>query len=191
MARPASDKRERLTAAAVRLATTRGLAATTLGAIAEEAGVPAGSVYYYFKTREDVVSAVVEALHARQRDLMASWEAEEDPRARLTACITHHVATADDLRAHGSPVAAVCAELRRSGDPRATDAADIIATLVSWVAAQFAAMGFGPEAARARATHLVTGLEGAATLAHALDDPAPLEREAAHLGRWIAQTRSP
>ncbi|MDN4475256.1 TetR/AcrR family transcriptional regulator [Demequina sp. SYSU T00192] len=190
MPRPPSDKRERLTAAAATLAHARGLAGATIGAIADEAGVAPGSVYYYFRTRDDIARAVVDAQHARYRDLLDRWDEDPDPRARLVSYVDHHLGDVAMYRAHGCPVATLSLDLRREDAAMEAAAASVPTMLIGWVTAQFEALGFAPAAARARATHLFTGIQGAAALTHALDDPAPLEREGAHLKRWIAQTRS-
>src|SRR6516165_8443735 len=41
-----------------------GFAATTIAGITEEAGVSTGSFYNYFRTKEDILRAVVERIHA-------------------------------------------------------------------------------------------------------------------------------
>jgi AcrR family transcriptional regulator len=59
--------------------------ATTLAAIAEAADVPSGNVYYYFKTRDDLVRAVVDA---RAREIATVLDAvgkRLNPRSRLKA----------------------------------------------------------------------------------------------------------
>jgi len=60
-------KRERLIAAAAQLLHQQGIERTTLAEIATAADVPAGNVYYYFKTKDDVIAAVIEAMHGRSR----------------------------------------------------------------------------------------------------------------------------
>ncbi len=57
-------KRERLVAAAIQLLHQQGIERTTLADIAKAADVPAGNVYYYFKTKDEVIAAVIEA-HTR------------------------------------------------------------------------------------------------------------------------------
>ena len=52
-------------AAAIRLLHQQGIERTTLADIAKVADVPAGNVYYYFKTKDEVIAAVIEA-HAQQ-----------------------------------------------------------------------------------------------------------------------------
>src|SRR6516165_6500617 len=81
-------KRERLVAAAVQLLHQQGIEGTTLADIAHEADVPAGNVYYYFKTKDEVIAAVVDA-HIRQvKDTLASIDARHrSPKARLKALV--------------------------------------------------------------------------------------------------------
>lgn len=189
MPRPASDKLERLTAAATRLAHTRGFERTTIGDIAAEAGVASGSVYYYFKTKEDVGRAIIDAIVADDAGRYAAWDAIPDARDRLTAYIDAVLERADTFRRSGSPVGALCTDLRKFSAELGDAAAAIVRESVDWAAEQFVALGFTPDAASARALHLVTGMEGAALLSHALDTTEPLEREAAHLKRWIANTK--
>ena len=56
----ATDKRERLVDAAVTLFHHRGYGQTSLSDIAEQSGVPLGNVYYYFKTKADVLYYIVD-----------------------------------------------------------------------------------------------------------------------------------
>lgn len=178
MPRPPSDKRERLTAAAIHLARREGLDATTLSAIADAAGVPQGSVYYYFKTKTDVAQAVAEGI---AESLSAQRTALDGPPADALVGFLHaYVTDGDTVRAYGSLLATSSAG---TGSNRAHHEA------LAWLTDRFAELGFAAEAARARAIHLLAGVEGGASLAHALDDPEPLKREAAHLERWVRSTQ--
>lgn len=188
MPRPASDKRARLTAAAATLAYTRGLDRSTLADIAEEAGIAPGSVYYYFKTKEEAGRAVVESVRARFASGMEEWGRAEDPRDRLSAYLDMYLEDAAQVTAHGCPIGSLSSELRKASPDLGDAAADVLRATVGWAAEQFEALGYSAEAARARALHLVTGVQGAAALANALGDAEPLEREAAHLKRWIARS---
>ncbi len=59
------DLREVLLRATARLFERRGYAAVTLRMIAAEAGVTTGSLYYYFKDKEEVVRVILETGHRR------------------------------------------------------------------------------------------------------------------------------
>src|SRR3984885_872985 len=79
-------KRQRLIDAACEVFYTRGVERTTLADIAAAAGIPLGNVYYYFKTKNDLIQAVVEAHLAEARAMLAAIDhAYPGPRERLTA----------------------------------------------------------------------------------------------------------
>lgn len=189
MPRPASDKRERLAAAAAELVATRGLDGATIAAIAARAGVAPGSVFYYLKSKDEVAVAAVGALAREREEAIADWSVAADPQARLSAYLA--AAAADAARtARTGNAATLAAQLRASAPEAAQLAASVIRATIDWAATQFEQLGHSESASRARALHLVTGIEGAGQLAHALDDPTPIEREAAHLSRWVANSRS-
>src|SRR5918995_6254411 len=86
VARP--GKRERLVGAACDLVYRQGVESTTLADIAEAADVPVGNVYYYFKAKDDIVAAVVQA-HVNQIEssIAALERRHRSPRARLKALV--------------------------------------------------------------------------------------------------------
>ncbi|WP_430867844.1 TetR/AcrR family transcriptional regulator [Demequina aurantiaca] len=190
MPRPASDKKQRLTSAATTLTLTQGFERTTIAEIARAADVASGSVYYYFKTKEDVGQAIVDALLAETRALVAGWEAAPGPRERLIAYIDSSADAAESLVAYGSAMAVITADLRRHSDELGLAASAVMQELIDWAADQFEQLGFAPEAAAARAMHLVAGFEGGAALSHTLGTSVPIEREAAHLRRWVENTKT-
>lgn len=189
MPRPTSGKRERLAVAAAELVATRGLDGATIAAIAERAHVPPGSVFYYLPSKEAIALAAVDSFAAARFAAIADWSLAADPQARLTAYLDASAADAPNVIANGN-AASLAAHLRATSPPAAEAAARVVLSTIDWVADQFAELGHSSQAAHARAMHLVTGIEGAGQLAHALADPAPLEREAAHLSRWVANSRS-
>ena len=189
MPRPASDKRERLSAAASELVASLGLDGATIATIAKRANVPPGSVYYYLPTKSAIADAAVEYWAGRRTAAIATWAAAGDPRANLTAYLDAAVDEAPQSADRGT-IGTLAAQLRTTAPEAAEAAAQVIRDTVSWAAANFEQLGFAPDAASARALHLVTGIEGAGQLAHALGDTTPIERESAHLSRWVASSRA-
>jgi len=188
MPRPATNKRERLADAALDLAYRRGFERTSIADIAEHAGVASGSVYYYFKTKDDVGLAVVERLSDRYLSATKTWRDLPRPEDRLVAFLGLYLDDADNVRAFGCPLGSVTAQLRKHSPDLGAAAGQVLAALIDWAAGEFVELGFSDGAARARATHLIAVIQGAAALSNALDDPEPLEREAAHLERWIRRS---
>lgn len=66
--------RDRLIRAAARVATTRGYAGTTISRICEEAGLPASSLYWFFKDKDALLGAVVEQGYEEWRDSLGDEE---------------------------------------------------------------------------------------------------------------------
>jgi AcrR family transcriptional regulator len=62
-----TDRRELLLDAAIDITAAQGLRGVTHRAIQQAAGLPHGSVTYYFKTRQQLVTAMVERLVERDR----------------------------------------------------------------------------------------------------------------------------
>src|SRR3974390_2739509 len=81
-------KRERLVAAARELLYRQGVEKTTLAGIAQAADVPVGNVYYYFKTKDEIIGAVIDShVHDIRAELESLEGRHRTPRARLKALI--------------------------------------------------------------------------------------------------------
>jgi AcrR family transcriptional regulator len=160
-----------------------GAETPTLADIAHAADVPPGNVYYYFKTRDDLVRAVIASRADEIRALLASLERRSAPRLRLKAMARSWTDMADLVVAFGCPIGSLTTDLSRRDDDLGTEAATLIELMIDWAAGQFRAMG--RRDARDLATTLLAGIQGAAVLANALQDPKLLARETRRLERWI------
>src|SRR5258708_36594248 len=117
------DKRTRLIETATKLAYGRGFRETSLADIAEEARVPVGNVYYYFKTKEELAEAVVERRLGEFRAARAGWDRLSSPKERLLAFGGSVPANREQLARGGCPVRGLCSELHKEGGALAkTDA---------------------------------------------------------------------
>jgi TetR/AcrR family transcriptional regulator, transcriptional repressor for nem operon len=176
-------KRERLVASATELLHRQGVQATTLAQIADAADVPPGNVYYYFKTRDDLVCAVIDARAEQVHELLGSLDRRSTPQARLKG-LTHSWAEVAEMVAdHGCPIGSLSSELNKCDGELAGAAAGVFRLVLDWAEEQFRAMR--RRDARNLAITLFGGVQGAALLANTLKDPKILEREARRLDRWI------
>lgn len=86
------DKRERILAAAARLIVRNGLQCS-MSAIAEEAGVATGSLYNYFRNKEELVLGVyVRVSMEMAESLMRPVEEDVDIGAEVSAYIERYIA---------------------------------------------------------------------------------------------------
>jgi TetR/AcrR family transcriptional repressor of nem operon len=179
-----SGKRERLVAAATRVLHEQGVEKTTLADIARAADVPVGNVYYYFKTKDELVGAAID-VHAHGLD--ATIEALDrlpTPRERLTALLRGWVDQRELTARHGCPTGTLAAELDKRADGLDREVAAVMRALIDWIETQFAAMGRSD--ARELAVALVAAYQGIALLTNTLRDPELMATEGRRLERWIA-----
>src|SRR5919198_868039 len=109
---PRSGKRQRLVTAAIELLHQHGIERTTLAQIAEAANVPAGNVYYYFKTKDDIIAAVIDAHVQQTKATLASIEAHHrSPKARLKGLVIEFAGQSEIVALHGCPYGSLCSEL--------------------------------------------------------------------------------
>lgn len=180
-----SGKRERLVDAAVRVFYERGVERTTIADIARAAEVPVGNVYYYFKTKEQFVRAVIDA-HARRLDeLIAGLAPLPGPADRLKAMVAGWVDQRDEAARFGCPFGSLAVELDKRADGTDVDAAAVLRRLVDWAAAQFAELG-RPDAPRL-AVAFIAAYQGISVLTNAFRDPELMRAEGDRLAEWVDQ----
>lgn len=176
-------KRGRLIAAACQVIYQQGVEKTTLADIAGAAEVPLGNVYYYFKTKNDLVQAVIETHLAEIRARLTGIEtAYGAPRDRLKALFGALGEQSEIIARYGCPHGSLCLELdKRAGDPGL--AAELMTVPIDWAERQFTAMG-RPDA-RDLAVQIIARYQGTALLTSTLRDPDLMIREAARVTQWI------
>jgi TetR/AcrR family transcriptional regulator, transcriptional repressor for nem operon len=178
----AAGKRERLIGAAALLLHKQGVEATTLADIAKAADVALGNVYYYFKTKDDIVAAVIEE-HVRElHQTLAAIESRcTAPGDRLKGLLQALATQGELVARYGCPHGTLCQELaKRDGD---LSASAIMTIPVDWAEKQFAAMGRAD--ARDLAIDMIAGYQGTALLTNTLRAPHLMERECARISAWI------
>jgi TetR/AcrR family transcriptional regulator, transcriptional repressor for nem operon len=176
-------KRERLVESARALIHEQGVHRTTLAEVAERGDVPLGNVYYYFKSKDELVRAVLEGYQEQADALVAAFERHRSPQARLKALVRNWADMRDEVARHGCPMGTLCSELDKLGGDAERDAAAVMARIIDWAEGQFRQLG--RRDARDLAVALFAGIQGAALLANTFRDPDILTRQGRHLERWI------
>src|SRR5438132_11481625 len=100
---PSVGKRERLVESARALFHEQGVHGTSLAEVADRAGVPLGNVYYYFKTKDALVGAVLNCYLDQAATLIDSFERSRTPQARLKALVRNWIDMRDAVVRHGCP----------------------------------------------------------------------------------------
>ncbi len=181
--RPKQDKRERLVTGAREVIHRQGVERTTIADIAQAAGVPVGNVYYYFKTKDEIVHAAI-AGHAHDvRTMLDSLERHRTPRTRLKALVGALTDQRELAAQYGCPLGTLCSELDKRTDGLDRTCAQLLALPIEWAERQFQLMGRLD--ARDLAVALMASYQGIALLTNTFRDPELMRRGARRLERWI------
>ncbi len=178
-----AGKRERLVAAACEVLHGQGVEKTTLADIAQAAGVPVGNVYYYFKTKDQLVEAAINAHGQRLETTLAALDRRRTPQSRLKGVIREWTSQRELVARYGCPFGSLASELDKRTNDLDRTAASTLRILTDWVEQQFRSMGRSD--ARDLAIALVASYQGIALLTNTFRDPELMVREGRRLERWI------
>lgn len=176
-------KRERLASAAAQVFHRQGVERTTLSDIAAAADVPLGNVYYYFKTKDQLVEAAIGSHLGALRAATEQLDALPTPAERLKALIGGWVEQRETAARFGCPFGTLATELDKREDGLDQAAAGVMRALIEWAEGQFAQMGRAD--AHDLAVTFVAGYQGMAVLTNVLRDPEVMSVQGRRLAEWI------
>ena len=177
--------RQRIIEAADALFYRQGFGKTSFADIAGQVGLSRGNFYHHFKSKDEILAAVIALRAARTQALLEDWTGEADtPLGRLRCVVRMLVRNRSDIQRHGCPVGTLCAELSKLDHAAAGDAGMIFGQFRGWLRMQFEAMGRHPDA-DALAMHLLARSQGIAALANAFHDEAFIRRETEAAEAWL------
>jgi len=170
-------------AAACRVLHEQGVERTTLADIALAAEVPVGNVYYYFKTKDQLVEAAITAHGDNLEAMLSALDRRRTPQGRLKGLIRAWIDQRDLAARYGCPFGTLACELDKRTNGLDRTAAEVLGMLTDWAERQFRSLGQAD--ARDLAIALVASYQGISLLANTFRDPEPMVREGRRLERWI------
>lgn len=177
--------RERIVEAADALFYQRGFEKTSFADIADQVKLSRGNFYYHFKTKDEILSAVIELRATRTQAMLDSWtESAETPADRLRCFAEMLIRNRKDIQHYGCPVGTLCAELAKLEHPAQADAGMIFGQFRGWLREQFQALGHRGEA-DSLAMHLLSRSQGVAALANAFHDEGFIRHEVELIDTWL------
>ncbi len=185
-----SDKRERLVQSAMDLMFRQGFNLTTLADIAQEADVPLGNVYYYFKTKESIGDAVIAHCLAELNLRLASYSAMPHPNERICAFLDHELQNREQTVRYGDGFGSLCQELAKQGGVLATAAANLLSQPSNWLEKQFIELGYSSNEATSKALSYMAKLQGMNLLAATLNKSEYIESACRELKSELLTAKS-
>jgi AcrR family transcriptional regulator len=182
-----SDKttRDQIVEAADRLFYRQGYEHTSFSDIAGAVRISRGNFYYHFKTKDEILDAVIGARLANTRTMLERWEIEgKDPEDRIRSFIHILIANRADIKRYGCPVGTLCGELAKLGHAAQAEANQLFTLFRAWLRRQFTQLGREADA-DALAMHLLARSQGVATLANAFHDEKFIRQEVKEMCDWL------
>jgi len=182
----AIDTRRQIVEAADRLFYENGFEATSFADIAKAVSLSRGNFYYHFKTKDEILDAVIAARIDRTSGMLDAWEATlAAPGERIRSFIQILVVNQAKIMAHGCPVGTLCNELAKLDHAAKDSAVGLFTLFRAWLTRQFVALGREADA-DVLALHILMRSQGVAVLATAFQDEAFVRREVDDMTAWLA-----
>jgi len=180
-----SATRDHIVEAADRLFYRQGYQHTSFSHIADVVQISRGNFYYHFKSKDEILDAVIDVRLANTRKMLKEWEAEgTDPEDRIRSFIHILIANRADIKRYGCPVGTLCAELAKLNHASQAEASKLFTLFRTWLRRQFTLLGRAADA-DALAMHLLARSQGVATLANAFHDEKFIRREVKQMCDWL------
>jgi TetR/AcrR family transcriptional repressor of nem operon len=183
----APTTRDQIVEAADSLFYRHGYDHTSFADIAEAVKISRGNFYYYFKTKDEILDAVIEARLEATRAMLDLWESEgAGPVERIRSFIHILIANKADIKRYGCPVGTLCSELAKLGHANLTEAGELFTLFRAWLRRQFILLGHKKNA-DALAMHLLARSQGVAILASTFHDDAFIRSEVDLMCEWLQE----
>jgi AcrR family transcriptional regulator len=177
--------REHIVEAADRLFYEKGYDHTSFADIARDVNISRGNFYHHFKSKDEILDAVIQRRLGSTRAMLAEWEkAGETPMDRIRSFINILVTNRVMIRRFGCPVGTLCTELSKLNHGSQEEANQLFNLFRIWLRKEFIRLGREGDADDL-AMHLLARSQGVAILAHAFDDDAFIDREVASMLGWL------
>jgi AcrR family transcriptional regulator len=162
-----------------------GFEATSFADIAAAVGISRGNFYHHFRTKDEILAAVITRRMERTRSMLENWQEKgQGPRDRILSFIHIVITNQAKIMAFGCPVGTLCSELAKLDHSAKGRAAEIYNLFRDWLASQFRALGAG-DRAEELALHVLAWSQGVTVIASAFRDEAFIRREVAGITAWL------
>jgi TetR/AcrR family transcriptional repressor of nem operon len=178
--------RDHIVDAADQLFYRQGYEHTSFSDIANAVGISRGNFYYHFRSKDEILDAVIGARVASTHELLDQWERKgKRPEDRIRSFIHILIAHRAHIKRYGCPVGTLCTELAKLGHAARAEANELFTLFRVWLREQFVLLGREADA-DALAMHLLARTQGVATLASAFRDEAFIEHEVELMSEWLS-----
>jgi len=177
--------RERIVEAADELFYRQGFEHTSFTDIADAVQISRGNFYHHFRTKDEILAAVIALRLANTRRMLEQWEgATDDPAECIRSFINILIMNKAKIKLYGCPVGTLCGELVKLDHASQAEANKLFTLFRRWLRKQFTRLGHRTDA-DALAMHVLAFSQGVATLASAFHDEKFIRQEVRRMDDWL------
>ena len=187
MPKKSERTRQRIVDAANQLFYSKGYNRTSFSDVVEAAEVPRGNIYYYFKTKDDILKAVIANRLEIISGMLEEWDRTiSQPLDRLERFVRIMYDSTPALLRSGCPMGSLTVELAKDQPELKEEAKALFDLFQRWLVNQFIDLGYLEEA-RDLSMRLLARGQGLIVIAQVYQDPGFLERGTREINRWLEE----
>jgi len=164
----------------------RGFEHTSFSDIANAVQISRGNFYYHFKSKDEILDAVIQFRLSNTQKMLDKWESEaEQAEDRIRRFIQILIMNQAKIKDYGCPVGTLCTELAKLEHGSQVAANELFSLFRNWLRRQFELLGHKTNAADGLAMHLLARSQGIATLANTFHDEKFIKQEVRLMCDWL------
>lgn len=176
--------RKQIINAANQLIYQQGYHATSFKHVAEALGISKGHLHYHFRSKAELLKAVVDSRLQQIDALLEDWQQQfPDPKQRLLRFVEMLHIEAQQLLRYGCPMGSLVLELGKQELELQHYANAMFERLQHFLSNALAQLEVANP--KAESLHLLALGQGASMLARVYEDPVLLEAECQRMREWI------
>ncbi|WP_455380680.1 TetR/AcrR family transcriptional regulator [Acidihalobacter prosperus] len=184
MCSKSTHNRQRIVEAAEMLIYHQGYNQTSFSDIAQSAGLPRGNFYYYFKSKDEILLAVIAHRQELLQQQLEAWSRESiGPRDCLHRFVHMMQDEHGELLRYGCPIGSLTQELSKTQTGLRTQARALFELMQHWLSQQMTQLEVPDPLGTAM--HLLGRCQGVTLIGCVYADQGFLEKEIEQLDEWI------
>lgn len=177
--------RDHIIEAADQLFYRQGFEHTSFSNIADAVQISRGNFYHHFKSKDEILDAVINVRLTNTQMMLEKWEIEgKTPEDRIRSFINILIANKAKIKQYGCPVGTLCTELAKLNHASQSESSSLFTLFRTWLRRQFTLLGREADADEL-AMHLLARSQGVATLANAFHDEKFIKNEVQQMYDWL------
>ena len=178
--------REKIVHAADDLIYKNGFEFTSFQDISKAVNISRGNFYHHFKTKDEILDAVVEKRLTDTQVMLDEWDVKSTSPLDSVKCFINILITnKEKIIEYGCPVGTLVTELAKLEHHHQSKANKVFVMFKDWIKDHLKKLGINNKKANQMALHILMRSQGIATMYNAFHDEQFLKDEVKLVHNWL------